>query len=326
MRMVDAHIHVDTDDDRVLALCDELNLKVLNISVPLNNEGRWRSVRQAAYRRAASKRPDASAWVTGFDLPRFGDPKYASSCIEQLEADFSAGAVGCKAWKNIGMEEKKPDGSFVQIDDAIFTPIFRWLEEHDKTVLLHMAEPLACWRPIREGKPHAGYYKANPQWHMYNKPEYPAHETIIAARDRLVERHPKLRVVGAHLASLEWDVDEMARRFERYPNFAVDTSARLWDLIEQPTEKVRAFFLKYVDRILHGTDVIVRGDFASATPEQQAGRLKNLRDETEVYLRYYSSAEPVTYQTSTARGLGLPEKVVEQVTKTNARRWYPELG
>jgi len=33
----------------------------------------------------------------------------------------------------------------------------------------------------------------------------------LQERDRLLARHPKLRVVGAHLGSLEYDVDEIAK-------------------------------------------------------------------------------------------------------------------
>lgn len=36
-----------------------------------------------------------------------------------------------------------------------------------------------------------------------------------------------------HIGSLEYDVSEVAKRFERYPNFAVDVSARLGDLMAQ---------------------------------------------------------------------------------------------
>ncbi len=67
--------------------------------------------------------------------------------------------------------------------------------------------------------------------------------------------NPSLRVVGAHLGSMEADVDQVARRFDRYPNFAVDTAARVPYFMLQPREKVRAFLIKYQDRILYATDL-----------------------------------------------------------------------
>jgi len=60
--------------------------------------------------------------------------------------------------------------------------------------------------------------------------------------------------VGAHLGSMEVDVDQIAKRFDKYPNFAVDTAARIDYLMMQKTEEVRAFLIKYQDRVVYGTD------------------------------------------------------------------------
>jgi len=61
-------------------------------------------------------------------------------------------------------------------------------------------------------------------------------------------------MVGVHLGSMERDLEGIARRLDRYPNFAVDTAARMEYLMMAPTEKVREFLIKYQDRILYGTD------------------------------------------------------------------------
>ena len=63
----------------------------------------------------------------------------------------------------------------------------------------------------------------------------------------MLANNPKLRVVGCHLGSMEADVGEIAQRFDRYPNFAVDTAARVVSLMMQPPEKVRTFLIKYQD-------------------------------------------------------------------------------
>jgi len=49
---------------------------------------------------------------------------------------------------------------------------------------------------------------------MYLHPEMPSYEDQLKARDGLLERHPKLQFTGAHLASLEWSVDELAAFLE----------------------------------------------------------------------------------------------------------------
>src|SRR6185312_5557735 len=63
-----------------------------------------------------------------------------------------------------------------------------------------------------------------PCWHIW--PSAPAKEVILAARDRVLARDPKLRVVGCHLGSDEDDLTRLAKRLDAYPNFAVDAAAR----------------------------------------------------------------------------------------------------
>lgn len=85
----------------------------------------------------------------------------------------------------------------------------------------------------------------------------PSYEEQIKVRDNLLGEYSDLIFVGAHLGSLEWSVDELSKRFEKYPNFFVDMSARISYLKEQAFEdrsRVRQFFIKYQDRILYGTD------------------------------------------------------------------------
>ena len=60
------------------------------------------------------------------------------------------------------------------------------------------------------------------------------------------------------MASLEWSVDRLAAFLDKYPNAAVDLAARMSNLQVQSNAdiaKVRAFFVKYQDRLLYGTDL-----------------------------------------------------------------------
>ena len=63
-------------------------------------------------------------------------------------------------------------------------------------------------------KPWVQTYSRNPQYHGFLHPEVPGYEKQIQARDNLLARHPRLKVVGCHLGSLEYDVDEIAKRLE----------------------------------------------------------------------------------------------------------------
>jgi predicted TIM-barrel fold metal-dependent hydrolase len=323
--MIDAHIHYGDNAPDLLALLDDFGLKLLNICVAQDDHGAWRDQAEI-YARLAKDDPGHFAWCTSFDLPRFADPDYVDSVIAGLNADFANGAVACKIWKNIGMEVRKPDGSFFMVDDPLFDPIYEQLIANNWPLLTHIAEPLECWQPLKEGSPHYGYYSRNPEWHMYGKNEFPSHGALMAARDNVLAKHPRLRMIGAHLGSLEYDVDEVAQRFDRYPNFAVDISARLADLAIQDSAKVRDFFMRYADRILFGTDVVMRTAPSTLPAEERTTVLAALRQTYEVHIAYLEQAGPVQVRSYATAGLDLPPAVLDQVYRANALAWYPQLA
>lgn len=324
MRIIDAHIHCGDPHPALQALMEDFQLTYLNICVSQDDHGEWRSQAEQ-YRQRAQARPDRYAWCTSFDLPRYDDPNYIPSVLAGLEQDFADGAIACKIWKNIGMEVQEPDGRFALPDDPLFEPILRYLAEHKRTLLTHIAEPLECWLPLREGTPHYGYFSRNPQWHMYNRPDFPSHEALMDARDAVLARHPDLRMVGAHLGSLEYDTDAVAARLERYPNFAVDISARLADLAVQDSAKVRQFFLDYQDRILFGTDIVMRHDLARLDEAARTEIIENMRHNYQTHRAYLESDGPVTVRQYQTTGLGLPPDVLEKIYVTNAQEWYTDF-
>ncbi len=322
MRIIDAHIHVNGDHSDCLALLDQLDMKWLNVCVAHDSSGTWRQA-AATYARLAQDHPRHYAWCTTFDPPAGEDPDYADRVIAGLAQDFKAGAVACKFWKNIGMDLRKPDGEFLMIDDPIFAPIYTYLAAEGKPALMHIAEPLECWQPLDENGVHYGYYSQHPEWHMYNKQGYPSHQALMDARDHVLAQFPNLRVIGAHLGSLEYDVAELAKRLDHYPNFAVDTSARMADLAHQPSPVVRRFFLEYPDRILFGTDVVHSRSMIQMPDAEREAYVQSLARRYETAFAYYAGDDSVCIRGRDVQGLGLPEDVLEKFYHANAERWYP---
>lgn len=322
--MFDAHIHWGDNSPEVLALLDVFNLKLLNICVAQDDHGEWRSQAEI-YAHLTKSDPAHFQWCTSFDLPRFDDATYIDTVITDLHTDFANRAVACKIWKNIGMEVYKPNGSILMVDDPLFDPIYEEMAANSWPLLTHIAEPLECWLPLKEGSPHYGYYSRNPQWHMYNKPAFPSHAALMVARDNVLAKHPRLRMIGAHLGSLEYDVDEVAARLNRYPNFAVDISARLADLASQDSDKVRAFFINYQDRILFGTDVVLRQPLSQLSEEDRSNRLAMLRQTYEMHIAYLEQRGEVQVRSYTTQGLALPSPVLAKLYQANAQQWYPML-
>src|SRR5690606_14517481 len=125
----------------------------------------------------------------------------------------------------------------------------------------------------------------------YNDPEAPSWESLIEARDRWIEQNPDLTIIGAHLGSTEHDVLLVAERLERYPNFYVDTAERFGDLITQDTDAVRAFFLRFHDRIRYETDVSWGRPLEAVNEEERANERASYEDLEETHWNYLSSGE-----------------------------------
>lgn len=324
MKKIDAHIHYAGDSEEDLRMLARHGLKLLNISVARDSHGGWRE-RTDKWEKLARLDSGRYAWCTSFDLPRFDDTDYIESVIAGLDRDLEAGAVACKIWKNVGMEVRKPSGEFLMVDDPLFDPVYQHLQKRDVALLLHIGEPLACWQPLVDDNPHYGYYSKHPEWHMHGRPEFPHHTDLVAARDRMVAKFPGLRVVGAHLASLEYDVSEIARRLDELPNFAVDTSARMLDLTYQDSAAVRQFFEHYRDRILFGTDLVKNELSSTLSPEQRQERTEDTERRFRMEFSYYESAEQLTIAGRQVEGLGLSGEILEHFYHRNAERWYPGI-
>jgi predicted TIM-barrel fold metal-dependent hydrolase len=118
---------------------------------------------------------------------------------------------------------------------------------------------------------------------------------------------------------METDVDEIAKRFDRYPNFAVDTAARMEYLMIQPREKVRNFLIKYQDRVLYGTDLEFLSD------ESTAEALKEWRETYARDWKFLATDQMLPYRGRKIEGLNLPEPVLRRIYHENAARWIPGI-
>jgi amidohydrolase family protein len=317
---IDAHAHIFQSDPALTRMLEQWNLHVVDILVD-DDKGPTRrplgQQRTAALAFIHSARGHASLCTT-FDPFRFSQPDFAKTTIDQLNQDL-ANAVAVKVWKNIGMELKDSNGRYVMVDDPRLRPIFQDVAAHNKTLIAHQAEPDVAWKPNPKALD-TSYYAEHPEWDMSKVPGAPSKATILASRDDLLEQNPHLRVVGAHLGSMESDVSLVAERLNRYPNFAVDTAARVPHLTIQPRAKVRAFLIKYQDRVLYGTDtdVLQQGNVNSSI----VGWEKQLVEDW----RYFATNDKFNYDGRIVEGLHLPLPVLRKLYHDNAVRWMPGLA
>jgi predicted TIM-barrel fold metal-dependent hydrolase len=118
---------------------------------------------------------------------------------------------------------------------------------------------------------------------------------------------------------MEGDIPRLAADLDRYPNFAVDLTARMPYLMKLPRSQAISFFTKYQDRLIYGTDdTFYPGD-----------NVQHLVNDAEITYarewRFLATDAHFSYQGIQTQGLGLPENILYKIYHQNAVHWFPGL-
>ncbi len=324
VRKIDSHIHINSDKGHFeeLAKADNFILVTLNVdhgdTANMNNQLRFAKL-------SAKKNP---GWVFYgptfyFDTAGWETDSWSQKINSYLDKSLAEGAVTVKIWKNIGMTVRDRSGKFIMVDDPGLDNVIEFIKSKNLPVTGHLGEPRNCWLPLSEMtvRSDSSYFAGHPQYHMFLHPEYPSYHDQINARDNFLKRHPDLKFIGCHLASVEWNVDTLAKKLDEFPNMVVDMSARICHLqYQSATDKnrVRDFCIKYQDRLLYGTDV-------GYSDNQDPGAFK--KEMHEIWLddwKYFVSDESMRSNKfrETFTGLRLPREVIDKIYFHNAAKWY----
>src|SRR5262249_53066962 len=160
--------HIHRDAPALLAAFKSSNWRGLDIVVsgasgdePFDLAERIRATQQV------QRDSDGSlAWASAFDARGFESPGFTERTIAGLLQTFADGAIGVKIWKNIGMAIKSKAGAYLLPDDPTLLPIYEAIQQADRTLIAHLAEPNGAWLPLDANNPEINYYSKNPQWHM----------------------------------------------------------------------------------------------------------------------------------------------------------------
>lgn len=325
--IIDAHTHIFYDRAFLGPLFEERALQIVVINITGENffrepmDARWRAMLELK-----EAHPDHVILSTTFDPKAVVHSESGGELVaRELREHVRQGASVVKVWKDLGLVVKDPSGHYVQVDDPRFQPIWDVLAEEEVPVIAHIAEPRAAWLPLDEKSPHYRFYRDHPEHHLWRRTNVPSWEELIAARDNWLASNPSLAVIGAHLGSMAYDAAEVARRLDQYPNFYVDTAERFGDLVAQSSDTVRAFFVRYADRIVYGTDVIV--DAPSGMPLDEASVRKNYDALLADHAEYLSGEGVIEVQDQLLEpvlvpALNLPQDVLRKVYYENAARLF----
>jgi len=213
---------------------------------------------------------------------------------EELAEWQQKGAVGYKIWVGVSSD----------VDDPANDPTFTKMEQIGMIgASIHISQPYPrnCKDPVLF-------------WGSIN------------AWERVLDRHPELVVVNAHMMDIFYSDEQLEYLqyfLETYPNAYLDLAARLKDFYSMSHEKIRNFFIKYADRILYGTDISnqPREGRYQEVAEAYNRCFKILETDGVFASEFFSPGE----KGKEIQGLSLPIDVLEKIYYKNAMKLYPRI-
>ena len=186
-------------------------------------------------------------------------------------------------------------------------------------VAIHISDPEAFFLPIDRFNERYEELHAHPDWSFHGK-DYPSNAELIAARDRVIARHPKTTFIGLHVGHSAENLAAVSAALDRFPNFNVEIGARIGELGRQPRNS-RRFFERYQDRVLFGTDAVPEraGDAAADLRRRPVHDLFRFLETEDEYFDYAPAKVPPQGRWR-IYGVGLPDEILRKVYNENARR------
>ncbi len=322
--VIDVHTHISGFVGRaspemvaqILRWMDELNIRTM-----LNLTGGAGDTLRRNIAELQQKHPGRFLVATQPSFDRLLDPNYPKWQADELGRAREAGAKGLKVLKSLGLvvREQIKTGPLVKIDDPRFDPMWEAAGGLNLPVFIHTSDPDAFFTPIDRYNERWEELANHPDWSFYGK-DFPPKAELLAARNRVIARHPKTRFVCLHVANHPENLAEVGSWLDRYPNMLVEIGARLGELGRQP-RAARRFFERYQDRILFGTDATPNGRSVpqqDLKPEMYRCYFRFLETEDE-YFDYSAAAVPPQGRWR-IYGIGLPEAILRKVYHANAER------
>ena len=311
--VIDVHQHVNDSYDwpgvakknpaDVVKLMDQLNIRKMIILT-----GQWGDKLQGVLDRMVKPYPDRFQVYTQVDWSRIDEPNFGEAMAEQIRDSVKRGARGLKVMKDLGLGVKDKTGKLITVDDPRLDPIWAECGKLRIPVSIHVGDPEAFFHPIDRFNERYAELNRYPDWSFCCPPKFPTFEEILAARDRVLARHPKTTFILLHVGHWPENLDFVDATLRRFPNTYVELGAREAELGRQP-RRAREFFLKNADRIMFGTDM---------DPEvplyQNYFRWLETADEYFDYFGFPGQGFFKIY------GVELPDNVLKKVYSENAER------
>jgi predicted TIM-barrel fold metal-dependent hydrolase len=308
--VVDVHTHGTSSyvnsPDRIKEM-DALNLRVL---VDLSGGTDPGGIKQKVDAINASPNKDRFRVFANVNWGGAGGPGWKEKALGDLRQSVKNGAIGLKVFKELGLRDKKADGTRLAVDDPDLDPVWDLAGELNVPVIIHTAEPQEFFSPLDNH---------NERWLELNifqdryrpSSDYPSFEQLMKERDHMFAKHPKTRFIAAHFAWYGNDLARAAKLLDTLPNVTLEVAAVLYEFGRQPHAAAQ-FFTTYQDRVMFGKDTYEPSEYP------YYWRVFETHDEYFDYYRGYHAFWKLY-------GMALPDTVLKKLYYQNALKVEPGL-
>jgi predicted TIM-barrel fold metal-dependent hydrolase len=242
----------------------------------------------------------------GFDYTGYNGPDWPSHALAELERCHKkgAGGVGELGDKGLGLVYSKPTPAYgMHLDDPRMRPLLQRCGELDMPINIHVAEPY--WMYLPSDSTNDGLMNAS-AWKIDLKKEgILDHGQMIITLENAVKENPKTTFIACHFANCCYNLEILGKMLDQYPNLYADISARYAETATIP-RYMAAFYKKYQDRLLYGTDMGYGDDMYETT-----FRILQTADE------HFYRTEQFNYHWA-LNGFDLDDEILKKLYKDNA--------
>ena len=310
--IVDGHVHMGgmADEASMLRICEATGIDKMTL-VSIQNPEAGTGLAPSLYMKA--RYPELFFVFAGLNhAARLSDGRISTLSLAEQVDEFVR--VGCDGIKMIECKPTSRQRMDIPVTDPYYDEYWARVEESMLPIVWHVNDPEEFWDPARI----PGWAKER-NWGY--GPDDVKKEQLYAEVDQVLDRHPGLKIVFAHFYFLSADLERAARFFDRHPTVRFDLAPgieMLYNLSRDP-DASRAFFTRYADRIVFGTDL-----FSSLTVEQariRAGIVFRWLESEDTF-RIPEEADFLLGppEDGLVKGMALPDEVLTRIYRGNWSR------
>ncbi|MBN1873760.1 MAG: amidohydrolase family protein [Anaerolineae bacterium] len=307
--IMDGHVHMDTiaEEASLLDICEATGITTMAL-VSIQDPAAGAGLPQSLYMKA--RYPERFFVFAGLNhaTQLSGGRVKALSLAEQVDMFVELGCDGIKMIEGKPTSRQRMD---IPVTDPYFAEYWARVEEVGLPIVWHVNDPEEFWNPERI----PGWAKER-NWGY--GPDDVQKESLYAEVDEVLARHPKLKITFAHFYFLSADLERAGRFFDMHPTARFDLAPgveMLYNLSRDP-DASRAFFIKYADRIVFGTDLFSRLSVAQA--RARAGIVfRWLESEDTFHVPEEADFLLGPPEDGTIRGMALPVEVLTRIYRDN---------